>query len=143
MSVAISAKSRLRRTLKWGLILLFATQVGFGIPNLQTAVEPFLTVPAIGYAEKMHIQWGPIFDLLYFISRETPENAVILMKDDGRPEFDQYFLFPRRVVYGGADALLHDRQIGYVLIDDGYPQFPVIGTKLMLDDTHGLFKLQR
>jgi hypothetical protein len=132
-----------RKLVKWGLVLFFATQVVLGIPNLQTAVQPYLTVPYISYAEKMHIQWGRIFDLMDFIRRETPENAVILMNDDGRPEFDQYFLFPRRVIYGDAKALLNNDQIEYVLVNDGYPPFPVDGIKIMLDDTHGMYELHR
>jgi hypothetical protein len=65
------------------------------------------------------------------------------MKDDGRPEFDQYFLFPRRVIYGDADALRCNPQVEYVLITDNYPQFPVSGTKKMMDGIHGLYELQK
>ena len=138
------AKYRLGRALVgWAVVLFFAAQVWLAIPHLQTALEPFQTVPNISYTEKMHIQWGAIFDVLYFVRRETPENAVILMKEDGRPEFDQYFLFPRRVIYGDSDALRNNPQVDYVLIGDGYPQFPVVGARRMMDDTHGLYELQR
>jgi hypothetical protein len=144
MNVAAFTKHRLGRLIaKWSMVLFFAAQLILAVPHLLTAVEPFQTVPNITYVEKMRIQWGGIFDLLDFVRRETPENAVILMKEDGRPEFDQYFLFPRRVVYGTAEALRNDPPIDYVLVDDGYPQFPVSGSKIMMDDTHGLFKLQK
>lgn len=137
-------KDRLGPTfLKCGLGLFFAIQVVLGMPNLQAEVQPFLTVPNITYAEKMHIQWGAVFDVMDFVRRETPRNAVILMKDDGRPEFDQFFLFPRRVIYGDEEKLLLNPQINYVVIGDGYPQFPVDGIRIMLDDTHGLYELQR
>ena len=134
---------RVRALVRWGVVLFFAAQVLLAVPQLQSIVEPFLTVPNITYAQKMHIQWGAIFDLLYFVRRVTPENAVILMKEDGRPEFDQYFLFPRRVIYGDATAVSSNPQVGYVLIGDGYPQIPVYGSRIMMDETHGLYELQR
>ncbi len=121
----------------------FAAQVIIAIPHLQNAIEPLQTVPNISDADKMRIQWGDLFDQLDFIRRETPANAVILMPEDGRPEVDQYFLFPRRVIYGDADALRDNPQVEYVLITDNYPSFPVRGEKMMLDDAHGLYRLQR
>ena len=144
MNVVSFIRQRLGPTItRWCLVLFFAAQVYLAIPFLQASIQPLQAAPDISFVEKMHIQWGAIFDLLDFVRRETPETAVILMKDDGRPEFDQYFLFPRRVVYGGADVLQENSQIDYVLVDDGYPQFPVIGSKMMLDETHGLYKVQR
>ncbi len=128
--------------IRWTIAAFFAAQVVLAIPHFQNALEPLLTVPNISYADKMHIQWGAVYDQLDFVRRETPADAVILMKDDGRPEFDQYFLFPRRVIYGDADALRANPQIGYVLITDGYPQFPARGEKKMLDDAHGLYVLR-
>ncbi len=121
----------------------FAAQFLLAIPHLQNVSEPLRTVPNISDADKMRIQWGALFDRLDFVRRETPPNAVILMPEDGRPEFDQYFLFPRRVIYGDADALRDNPQVEYVLITDNYPPFPVRGEKMMLDDAHGLYRLQR
>ncbi len=143
MKFAKSIKQRLSNALIRGMIAaFFAAQVILAIPHFQNALEPLLTVPNISYADKMRIQWGAVYDQLDFIRRDTPADAVILMKDDGRPEFDQYFLFPRHVIYGDAAALRANPQIGYVLITDGYPQVPVIGEKKMLDDAHGLYELQ-
>ena len=133
----------LRVLARWSVAAFFAAQVVIAIPHLQDAIEPLRTLPTISYADKMRIQWGAVFDLLDFIRRETPENAIILMKEDGRPEFDQYFLFPRRVIYGDANALRRNPQVEYVLITDNYPQFPVNGTRKMLDGTHGLYELQK
>jgi hypothetical protein len=144
MNFAKFTRQRPLRSLTGLMIaVFFATQVIIAIPRFQDALFPLLTVPNISYTDKMYIQWGDVFVLLDFVRRETPENAVILMKEDGRPEFDQYFLFPRGVIYGDAATLANNPQVEYVIITDNYPQFPVSGTKKMMDETHGLFEVRR
>jgi hypothetical protein len=133
----------LRSLTRLMVAVFFAAQVIIAIPRFQDALFPLLTVPNISYTDKMYIQWRDIFVLLDFVRRETPENAVILMKEDGRPQFDLYFLFPRHLIYGNADAIANNPQVEYVLITDNYPQFSVDGVKKMMDDTHGLFELLR
>ena len=96
-------------------------------------------MPNISDDDKMRIQWGEVYNQLDFIRRETPDNAVIQMKDDGRPEFDQYFLYPRRVIY---DDKPHG-EAEYLFVEENYPPFPVSGEKKMLDLTHSLIKIQR
>jgi hypothetical protein len=117
----------------------FAAQIIIAIPHFQNIITPLQTVPNISDADKMRIQWGEVYEQLDFIRRETPENATILMKDDGRPEFDQYFLYPRRVIY---DTKPHV-QAEYIFVQENYPPFPVVGEKKMLDATHGLIRVQR
>ena len=144
MNFAKLARQRPRRSLiRLMITVFFAAQVIIAIPRFQDALFPLLTVPNISYTDKMYIQWRDVFVLLDFIRHETPENAVILMKQDDRPQFDQYFLFPRRVIYGDAATLANNPQIEYVIITNHYPQFPVNGDKKMMDDTHGLFELAR
>ncbi|MCL4393966.1 MAG: hypothetical protein M1482_04020 [Chloroflexi bacterium] len=102
-----------------------------------------LIAPSLTYTDKMYVQWRDVYVLLDFVSRETPPTAVILMPEDERPEFDQYFLFPRRVIYGNDAALRDNPQIDYVLIVGEYPQFAVEGSRIMLDGTHGLVRLDK
>jgi hypothetical protein len=128
-----------RTTFRLTIAAFFAAQIIIAIPHFQNIITPLQTVPNISDADKMRIQWGEVYDQLDFIRRETPDNTVILMKDDGRPEFDQYFLYPRRVIY---DDKPHD-QADYIFIEENYPPFPVVGEKKMLDARHGLIKLQR
>ena len=128
-----------RTTLRLTIAAFFAAQFVIAIPHFQNILEPLRTVPNISDTDKMRIQWGYVFDQLDFIRRETPDNAVIQMKEDGRPEFDQYFLYPRRVIY---DDKPH-AQAEYIFVQENYPPFPVIGDKKMLDATHGLIRVQR
>ena len=141
-SASPSRQSVLRSLTRLIIALFLAAQVAIAIPRFQDALFPLLTVPNITYTDKMYIQWREIFVLLDFVRRETPENATILMKEDGRSQFDEYFLFPRHLIYGNADALTNNPQVEYVLISDDYPQFPVNGVKKMIDDTHGLFEVK-
>jgi len=144
VNTAIFTKRRfLRGLVRWIIAAFFAAQVVIAIPRSQDAIAPLLIAPNLTYTDKMYIQWGDLFVLLDFIRRQTPPDAIILMKDDQRPQFDQYFLFPRRVIYGDANALRDNPQVQYLLIARDYPQFPVSGTRIMLDDTHGLYRLQR
>jgi hypothetical protein len=131
-------------TVAGGLVAaFFAAQVVLAIQPMQNAVALLLIAPNLSDTDKMYIRWGDVFAQLDFIRRETPPDAVILMKKDDRPEFDQYFLFPRRVIYGDAEALQSNPQVEYVLITDNYPQFPIDGVKILMDNAHGLYWLAR
>ncbi len=122
---------------------LFAAQILLAIPPLQSAVATLMIAPNLSYTDKMYIRWGAVFAQLDFVRRETPPDAVILMKKDDRPEFDRYFLFPRQIIYGDAQALQNNPQVQYVLITDDYPAFPVDGSKVLMDNSHGLYRLTR
>jgi hypothetical protein len=136
----IDGDSRVWRTIfHWAIAAFFAAQFVIAIPHFQNILEPLRTVPNISDADKLRIQWGDVFDQLDFIRSETPDNAVIQMKEDGRPEFDQYFLYPRRVIYDDKP----NAQAEYIFVQENYPPFPVIGDKRMLDATHGLIRVQR
>ena len=138
------ARPRVVPALAAGLLAAFFTaQVLLAVPSFQSAVATLMAAPNLTYTDKMYIRWGDIFAQLDFVRRETPPDAVILMKKDDRPEFDQYFLFPRRVIYGDAASLQSNPQIQYVLIADDYPAFPVSGAKVLMDGTHGLYRLTR
>lgn len=117
----------------------FAAQIIIAVPHFQKIIEPLQTVPTISDDTKMRIQWGEVYNQLDFIRRETPDGATILMKENGRPEFDQYFLYPRRVIYGDKPNV----QAEYIFVQENYPPFPVVGEKKMLDATHGLIRVQR
>lgn len=134
----ISDNSRNSWTI-WAIAAFFAAHIIIAIPHFQNIIAPLQTVPNISDTDKMHIQWGEVFDQLDFIKRETPDNATILMKENGRPEFDQYFLYPRRVIYDDEP----DVQAEYIFVEENYPPFPVVGEKKMLDATHGLIRMQR
>ena len=134
-----SFKMTIRQLFHWAITAFFAAQVIIAIPHFQNIIEPLQTVSDISDVDKMRIQWGEVYDQLDFIRRETPDNAVILMKDDGRPEFDQYFLYPRRVIYDDKPHV----EAEYIFIEINFPPFPVVGEKKMLDATHGLIKVQR
>jgi hypothetical protein len=129
--------------LKWVIVALFAAQLVVAAPHLENTVATMLVAPNLTYPDKMYVQWRDVYVLLDFVRRETPPTAVILMNQDDRPEFDQYFLFPRRVIYGNAGALAGNPQITYVLITDHYPEFAVVGHKIMMDDVHGLYRLEK
>lgn len=144
MRLAKPTRQQLLSTLVGGLVAaFFGAQVLLAIQPMQSAAATLMIAPNLTYTDKMYIRWGDVFSQLDFIRRETPPDAVILMKKDDRPEFDQYFLFPRQVIYGDAEALQSNPQIGYVLITDNYPQFPVAGVKILKDDAHGLYWLAR
>jgi hypothetical protein len=127
----------------WGVIVFFIAQLIIAIPVFLNALQPVWEHPNWSYEDKMRIYWGPYVDLMQFIQRQTPSNSVLLA-DPYYGSVDIYFLFPRTIIYGGADTLRSHPEIQYVVIDDrGYPDFPVPGDKIMLNDKIGLYRIHR
>ena len=85
--------------------------------------------------------WGVHFPLMQFVQHQTPDDAVLLL-DPYYGAVDIYFLYPRRVLHGNAGTLRRHPEIQYVVINDrGFPDFPVAGSKIMLNENLGLYKL--
>ena len=127
----------------WVITALFAVQVAIVIPQWSSGLQPLIESPNRSDDDKMHIKWPGYYDLVHFIAQETPEDAIILMDNNARVQVDLYFLYPRRLVYGGVETFRAHPEIEYVVATEDFPDFPVVGEKRMMNDKLGLYKIQR
>ncbi|MFH1038183.1 MAG: hypothetical protein V1789_05880 [PVC group bacterium] len=138
------------------LVIVFAVLVALAV-NLATVsgfivsqMGPILARPGLSLKEKHWLLQGDYAVYMEFIERNTPERARILFpprEREYRP-FDwlwrnNYFLCPREIIYRGDAPLTAFPSIDYVLIYKDFPDFKVRGKKIMLDDTLGLYQIER
>jgi hypothetical protein len=140
---ATSLSGLLRPVGAWAIVALFLIQLVVSIPQLLGGLQPILEDPNRSNDDKLHIQWPGYYDLMHFIAERTPENAAILMDNSARVKLDLYFLYPRRLLYGGAETFRTHPEIEYVVATEDFPDFPVTGEKQMMNDKFGLYKIQR
>ncbi len=133
----------LRLVCAWAIVALFVAQVAITIPQWLSGLQPLAGNPNQSDDDKMRVKWPGYYDLVHFIAQETPENATILMDNSARVQIDLYFLYPRRLLYGGAGTFWAHPEIEYVVATEDFPDFPVTGEKRMLNDKLGLYKIQR
>ncbi|MBI5649197.1 MAG: hypothetical protein HZC40_01930 [Chloroflexi bacterium] len=136
---------KLIRFLRWlatlSIVILVLAHLVFSASAFQRALAPLWERPTWSYADKMQKTWGAYFPLMQFVQQQTPDDAVLLL-DPYYGAVDFYFLYPRRILHGGAEMLRQHPEIQYVVINDrDFPNFPVAGTKLMLNEHLGLYKL--
>ncbi len=132
----------IRLLILWGIILLFIIQGMNAIPIVQSTLAGPFHAPNRSYTQKMHDVWGPFFDFMQFVQTETPETAVLLFD----PKYyyasvNLFFLYPRKLIYGGEETLHSHPEIDYVVISDGFPNFFVAGERIMFDDKQGLYRI--
>ncbi len=129
--------------LAWGVAIFVLVHLAVSVPILVGHLNPILENPGRSYDEKIQMKWGPDYTVVSFILKNTPENATILMEHAlyGAPE--QYFLFPRKLLYGGEETLRTHPEITYIVIDHDFPNFYVNGEKILMDDQRGLIKVRR
>ncbi len=136
-----------RSVVPLGVLILFVAHLYVTLPRLQESLGWLREQGALSYEEKMRIKWaryGSYFDLMDFVQKRTPLGAIILFEDGPKlGSIDFYFLFPRRILYGGAEVLRDHPEVEYVVIEGDYPGFPVSGEKFMMDDRHGLLRIRR
>lgn len=134
----------LRTLTAYGIAALFVLQVALGFPFFQWNLTAPMLEPNRTAEEKLRIAWGAFFDAMQFVQVQTPLDAVILI-DSNYIYFNLtlYFLYPRKLLFGGETIFRANPEIGYVLITDGYPDFPVAGETTMLNDKHGLLRILR
>lgn len=126
----------------WVIVLLFLAQVMIAIPVIQhTWIGP-LQYPNRTYEQKMRAVWGTYFDFMQFIQTATPNTSVLLLDPNHLYlSLNLYFLYPRRLIYGDEKTLHKHPEVDYVVIIEGFPNFPVNGEKIMFDDKHGLYRI--
>jgi hypothetical protein len=122
---------------------MFGMHLVVAVPRFYAALAPLWEIPGRSYEDKMREKWGSYFELMQFVQRTTPENAVLLHDPTDYRWLAPYFLYPRRLLFGGEMMLREHPEIEYVLIRDDYPTSPVTGERLMLNDTLGLYKIRR
>lgn len=108
-------------------------------------VREVLLNPGLTYEEKMSRIWGDYYAYMTFIQEHTPSSAVILIPPPGDAYplvgaswLDDYFLYPRRLINADQNALEEHPEVEYILIHGGFPDFPVAGERLMLNQQSGL-----
>lgn len=108
-------------------------------------VREVLVNPGLTYDEKMSRIWGDYYAYMTFIQEHTPSSAVILIPPHGDTYplvgckgLDDYFLYPRRLINADQNALEEHPEVEYILIDGEFPDFPVAGERLMLNEQSGL-----
>jgi hypothetical protein len=134
----------LRAIAAYIIAALFVIQIADGLPAIQATLSKSLGTSNRSFADKMRTEWGTFFDLMQLVQDQTPVNAVLLF--DSHYAFSSvnlYFLFPRTLIYGDEETLHTHPEIGYVVISENYPQFSVPGEKIMVDERHGLYKVQK
>ena len=119
----------------FGITLLFIGQVMSVVPTVQSTWAGPLQDPKRSYEQKMRSVWGSYFDFIQFVQTRTPDTSVLLF--DSKYYYatlNLYFLYPRKLIYGNEETLRSHPEINYVVISDGFPNFPVAGEKIMFDD---------
>lgn len=122
---------------------LFAGHLVNAVPQYILSAEPLLSGQLNSYDDKMTAKLGSYYKFTEFIQAQTLPSATLLF--DARYQnrtLDPYFLFPRRLLYGGEQVLNSHPEVEYVVISENYPDYAVDGEKLMFDSQHGLIKLK-
>ena len=137
-------KSIVQSLVTFGIIGLFVAQIGAGLAQIDEAISGPMQFPNRSIDDKMRVEWGSYYDLMRFVQDKTPEDAILLLGTKSPfATLDLYFLYPRKLLFGSEETLNNHPEIGYVVISDGYPTFPVPGEKMMLDDKQGIYRLPR
>lgn len=134
----------LRSIAVWIIALLFLAQVIAAIPIVWSMWEGPLQNPDWTYEQKMRSVRGlsSYFDFILFVQATTPEKAVLLFDPNYHYiTLNLYFLYPRKLIYGGEKILHEHPEVDYVVINDGFPNFPVNGERIMFDDKQGLYRI--
>lgn len=126
-----------------GIVVLFALQVWFLFSFAKDLLFPILSQPNRTYEEKRLAQNSDYFGYMLFVQKETPEDAVILLNSNIYQTLDLYFLYPRQLIYGGKAEWQTHPTVQYIVVRDNYPNFPIAGTRIMLDDQRGLIRLEK
>jgi hypothetical protein len=128
----------------WLVVGMLTIHLIAGLFNLTARASPLFVSSALTFPELLQSDSRVAFDQVEFIRKQTPEQAVLLLGPKWYPQHALYFLYPRRLFFGGAGILAQHPEIEYVIIDDpGYPNFAVDGDKVMLDAERGLYKIRR
>lgn len=136
----------LRSIAVWLIALLFLAQVIAAIPIVRSMWEGPLQNPNWTYEQKMRSVWGwsSHFDFMLFVQAKTPETATLLFDPHYRfITLNLYFLYPRKLIYGNEETLRKHPETDYVVISEGFPNFPINGEKMMFDDKHGLYRIYK
>jgi hypothetical protein len=131
-----------RLIIGWGVVGLFVAQILVALPWFVSSLAPLVENPNRSYDEKMRIKWGDYYDLVQFIQKETPNNAVLLIDSNSHINIDLYFLYPRQLYYGDKQDLVQ-HPIEYVILTGELPAPAVEGERMMLDDKRGLIRVRR
>jgi hypothetical protein len=127
----------------WGVIFFIAAYLFVALPSFIDALRP-LVGDSTSYYElifRNNVHVSPV--LVQFVRQNTPENVTLLLGSNWYPAHARYFFFPRVLIFGNEEALSQHPDIDYVVVWKDYPDFPVPGEKLMLDDERGLIKVLR
>ncbi len=141
---SFQARRFVRAIAAYGVALLFVLQVMLGLAQFQWNLTEPLLEPNRTTEEKFRSAWGTFFDVVQFVKTQTPPDAVILIDSEYiYHNLMLYFLYPRRLLFGGESVFRANSEIGFILITDGYPDYAVTGETKMLDDSHGLLRVSR
>jgi hypothetical protein len=137
-------KHLFRALATYAVAALFVGQIAIATPTVLSTLSGPLQDPNPSYEEKMRGAWGSYFDFMQFVQAKTSENAVLLFD----PKYfyatlSLYFLYPRKLIYGGKETWQSHPEVDYVVISEGYPSFSVQGEKEMFDDKQGVYRVQR
>ncbi len=132
----------IRSLIAFAIVVVFLAQIVNALSPAQSVWAGVLQKLDQSYEQKMHDVWGAYFDFMQFVQTTTPDTSVLLF--DSKYYFatlNLYFLYPRKLIYGNEETLHSHPEINYVVISDGFPNFPVAGEKIMFDDKQGLYRI--
>ena len=138
-----SAANSLRIAVAWILAGLFVAQLALSVFQFQNLLAPVVESPGRSYDAKMQLKWDGYYEFVHFVKENTPDDATILIGPGWNGPMDLYFLYPRHLIYGGAQLLQAHPEIDYVVANGAFPELPMPGERLMLDDSHGLIRVLR
>ena len=100
--------------------------------------------------EKWEQQFGSYwYSYFRFVREHTPPRARILIPPLDKERFPwnvvrhNFFLQPRRIYQGSRPWLLKREMIDYVVTCGPFPDFPVEGERIMLDEKRGLIQIRK
>ncbi len=134
---------RLRSFATWGIVAFFAIEFLGTIPQALPDLQSLFYNDNLSYDDKMHAKWTGYYDLMRLIVQDTPPTAGVLMDNTARPQIDLYFLYPRHLFYGGEKDFESHPEIGYIVVSNVFPDFPVNCEKHMISDNVGLCRVLR
>lgn len=139
---------------KLGFILLFAV-LSFNLYKTFNFLWADFTImenfPGLSYDEKMRHKIGKDFyNYTLFLRKYLPQDATVLIPpmafpwaQTGNIYYLNYFLYPRKLVYGGEETIAENKNITYALMlwgesgpsqeyKQGWPKFPVKAEEIIL-----------
>jgi hypothetical protein len=140
---SMRVKNWLQSGLTWLLLGLITAHLLFSAVSLLSITSPLLGNSVVTYEALVRSNLQVSYELIEFVQAKTPQDAILLISPRWNHAHALYFFYPRKLFFGGADVLQNHPEIQYVVSDGTFPDFPIEGEQIMLDQERGLYRIKR